>query len=150
MGLISTLGDNACTRIYHIREYLPCYGYTVTVNIMQGINTSRPIQNCCHFPGDIFKCIFLNENVWISVKISLKFVPKCPINNIPTLVQTMAWGRPGEKPLSEPIWVSLLTHICVTRSQWVKSDSGNQAGAMFHFDLITGVVKVLSRTDCRR
>ena len=32
----------------------------------------------------------------------------------------MAWRRPGDKPLSEPIMVSLLTHICVTRPQWVK------------------------------
>ena len=36
---------------------------------------------------NIFKCIFLNENVWISINISLKFVPKGPINNIPALVQ---------------------------------------------------------------
>ena len=28
-----------------------------------------------HFAGDIYKCIFLNENVWIPIKISLKFVP---------------------------------------------------------------------------
>ena len=28
------------------------------------------------------QCIFLNENIWISIKISLKIVPKCPINNI--------------------------------------------------------------------
>ena len=39
-----------------------------------------------HFPDDIFKCIFLNENVLISIKISLKFVPKGQINNIPALV----------------------------------------------------------------
>ena len=32
----------------------------------------------------------------------------------------MAWRRPGDKPLSEPMMVSLLTHICVTRPQWVK------------------------------
>ena len=32
----------------------------------------------------------------------------------------MAWSRPGDKPLSEPMMVSLLTHICVTRPQWVK------------------------------
>ena len=32
----------------------------------------------------------------------------------------MAWRRPGAKPLSEPMMVSLLTHICVTRPQWVK------------------------------
>ena len=72
-----------------------------------------------HFP-DIFKCISLNENVWILIKIPLKFVPKGLINNIPALVQIMAWRRPGAKPLSEPILVSLLTHICPTWSQWVK------------------------------
>ena len=32
----------------------------------------------------------------------------------------MVWRRPGDKPLSEPMMVSLLTHICVTRPQWVK------------------------------
>ena len=31
----------------------------------------------------------------------------------------MAWRRPGDKPLPEPMLVSLLTHICVTRPQWV-------------------------------
>ena len=31
----------------------------------------------------------------------------------------MAWHRPGDKPLFEPMMVSLLTHICVTRPQWV-------------------------------
>ena len=75
--------------------------------------------NGCHFANDIFKCIFLNENVWISIKISLKFVPQGPINNIPALVQIMAWRRPGDKPLSEPMVVSLPTHICVARPQWI-------------------------------
>ena len=31
----------------------------------------------------------------------------------------MAWRQPGDKPLSEPRMVSILMHICVTRSQWV-------------------------------
>ena len=31
----------------------------------------------------------------------------------------MAWRRPGDKPLFEPMMVSLPTHICVTRPQWV-------------------------------
>ena len=83
-------------------------------------NMLRPRQNGRHFPDHIFKCIFLNENVWIPIKISLTFVPKGPINNIPALVQIMAWRRPGDKPLSEPMMVSLPTHICVTRPQWVK------------------------------
>ena len=84
------------------------------------INTLRPRQNGRRFSDDIFKCIFFNENAWISIKISLKFVPKGPINKIPALVQIMAWHRSGDKPLSEPMMVSLLTHICVTRPQWVK------------------------------
>ena len=67
-----------------------------------------------------FSNAFFNENVWISIKISLKFVPNRPINNIPALVQIMAWRRSGDKPLSEPMMVCLLTHICVTRPQWVK------------------------------
>ena len=46
-------------------------------------------------------------------------VPKGPINNIPTLAQIMAWRPPGDKPLSEPMMVSLRTHICATRPQWV-------------------------------
>ena len=86
------------------------------------VNTLRLRQNGCHFADNIFKCIFLTENVWISINISLKFVPKVQINNIPALVQIMAWRRPGDKPLSEPMMLSLLTHICVTGPQWVNFD----------------------------
>ena len=85
------------------------------------VNTLRPRQNGRHFPDNIFKCIFLNENVWISIKIPVKYVPKGPINNIPALFQIMAWRRPGDKPLSETMMVTLLTHICVTRPQWVNT-----------------------------
>ena len=82
------------------------------------LNALRPRQNDRHFPDDIFRCIFLNGNIWISLNISLKFVPKDPINNIPVMVLIMARRRQGDKPLYEPIMVSLLTHICATRSQW--------------------------------
>ena len=84
------------------------------------INTLRPRQNGRLFADDTFNRIFLNENVSISINISLKFVPKGPSNNIPALVQVMAWRRPGDKPLSEPVMARLLTHICITRPQWVK------------------------------
>ena len=63
------------------------------------LNTLRLRQNGRHFPDDIFKWIFLYENLWISIKNSLKFVSSS-INNIPVLVQIMDWGRPGDKPLS--------------------------------------------------
>ena len=86
---------------------------------LQSFNTLRPRQNGRHFADDILKCIFVNENVWKPIEISLKFVPHGPINNIPALVQIMAWRRPGDKPLSGPMMVRLPTHICVTRPQWV-------------------------------
>ena len=85
------------------------------------INTMRPQQNCHHFADDTFKRIFLNENVRISIKNPLKFVSKDPINYIPSSAQIMAWCRPGDKPLSEPMMVRLPTHICVTRPQWVNT-----------------------------
>ena len=89
-------------------------GYNVT------LNTLRPRQNGRHFADDTIKRIFLNQNVRNSIKISLKFVPKGRIHNIPSLVQIMAWRRPSYKPLSEPMMVRLPTHICVIRTQWVK------------------------------
>ena len=72
-----------------------------------------------HFPDDIFKQIFLDDSVYISIKITLKFVPKGAINNTAALVQTMAWCWPVNKPLSEPMMLSLLMHICITQPQWV-------------------------------
>ena len=88
------------------------------------INTLRLRQNGRHFTDDTFKRIFVNENVRILIEISLKFVPNGPINNIPALVQVMAWRLPGDKPLSEPMMVCLPKHIWVTRPQWVNSDWG--------------------------
>ena len=84
-----------------------------------GFDTLRPRQNGRHFPDDIIKRNFLNENIWILINISLKFVPKGSINNIRALCQIMAWRRSGDKPLSEPMMVNSPTHICVTRPQWV-------------------------------
>ena len=52
---------------------------------------------------DIFKCIFLNENYGIPIRISLKFVPMSLIDNKEALVQVMAWRRTGDKPWPEPM-----------------------------------------------
>ena len=80
-----------------------------------GLNKLRPRQDGRHFPDDAFIRIFLNENVRISFKISLKFIPTGPINNIPTLFQIMALRRSGDKSLSEPMMVSLF--VCfITKS----------------------------------
>ena len=82
------------------------------------LNTLMPRQNGRHLADNIFRCIFLNENIWISIKVSLKFVPKGPIDNFPAVVQIMVWRRSSEKPLSELMLVSLLTHLCTARPQW--------------------------------
>ena len=116
---------------YHLSNWpLSCHSLIPQSHSQHGyrswscsLRTLGPRQNGRHFPDDIFKCIFLNENLWILIMISLKFVPDGPINNIPPLVQIMAWRRPGDKPLSEPVMFSLLTNICVTWPQWVKDTS---------------------------
>ena len=57
---------------------------TKIIYYLQGVefNTLKPRQNGRHFADDTFRLIFLNLNVKILTKISLKFVPKGPINNI--------------------------------------------------------------------
>ena len=69
----------------------------VLLYLSRNVNTLRLRQYGHHFPDDIFQWIFLNENVWISITNSLKFVPKGPINNTPSLVQIMAiiWTNGG-------------------------------------------------------
>ena len=83
------------------------------------VNKLRLTQNGRHLTDDIFKSIFLNENVWILIKISLKFVPKGPFNNITSLVQIMAWRRPSH--FLNQWWLDY-QHICVTRPQWVNNE----------------------------
>ena len=46
----------------------------------------------------------------------MNFIPKRPINHIRALVQIPAWHWLGDKPSSEPIMISLFTHISVTQS----------------------------------
>ena len=100
------------------------------------LNILRPRRNGRHFTDDTFKHIFMNENVRISINISLKFVPKGLINNITALVQIMAWRLLGDKPLSEPMMVNLQTHICVTRPQWVNVHFANLVPVNVYFPVV--------------
>ena len=79
------------TLIYSI-SYTQCMPYFA--------NSSSIEQN---FADNIFKCIFMNETFCVFIQISLKFVPKGPIDNISVLVQEMAWHWKGNKSLSEPM-----------------------------------------------
>ena len=91
-------------RIQKLRHYRVLFVISRTENVQHPasavFNTLRPRQNDRHFADDILKRILFNENVCIPIEISLKFVPKGPVNNIPALVQIMAWRRPSDKPLS--------------------------------------------------
>ena len=106
--------------VHYLNQFWPSFMMPHGLMRLQWVNSLRPRPNRRHFADDTFKRIFLKENVTISIKISPKCVPKSPIDNIPALFQKLAWRRPGDKKLSEAMEVSLLTHICVARPQWVK------------------------------
>ena len=59
---------------------------------------------------DILQTTFSNafstmKKFWfrISIRTSLKFVPKGPVDNKSALVQVKAWSRTGDKTLPEPM-----------------------------------------------
>ena len=72
-------------------EFVPKFQCTVVENVVMEIGTQaythtgrqtewivvprsvRPRQNRHNLPDDSFSCIFVNENVWISIKFSPKF-----------------------------------------------------------------------------
>ena len=64
----------------------------VQVTTRQNLNSSPPGQNGCHF-----------GRRQIPIRISLKFVPRSPIDNRPAMVPIMAWCRRGDKLLPEPV-----------------------------------------------
>ena len=85
------------------------------------LNTFRPRQM-----ATIFQTTFSNAFSWMKMyEFWLKFhwslFPRVRLSIFQHWVQIMAWRRPGDKPLSEPMMVRLLTHICITRPQWVKT-----------------------------
>ena len=62
-----------------------------------------------HWADDICKHILSNENVWITIHISLTYILKGSVYNNSALVQTMAWRRTGDKPLSQP----MVAYFCI-------------------------------------
>ena len=108
-----------CAVLMSCLRQLLWHQQTASAVMLTHLNTLRPKQNGLHFADDIFKRIFLNVNIRISIEISLKCVPEGIINNIQALLRIMAWRRTGDNPLIEPMLVRLPTHIYVTRPQWV-------------------------------
>ena len=110
---------------------------TIVARLRFLFNSLMPWQPCRHLADDIFKGIsWMN----ISLGISLEFVPKARIINIQAFVQIMARRLPGHKPLSEPIMVNLLTHICIIHPQWVKYHIALRESIASEKDVWTGFV----------
>ena len=108
-----------------ISNYLLFY---MTLSWGNGMSSKRP-QALAHWGWD--KIVAISQTTisgafsWMKMyefrfRFHLSLFMRFELTNIPALVQIMAWHRPGDKPLFEPMMVSLLMHICVTRPQWVK------------------------------
>ena len=80
-------------------------------------NSSPPEQNGRHFTDDIFKYISTNEKFCISIQISLKFIPRGPIDNKSAMVPVMARRRTGDKSLPEPMLTQFTDNKFGTRGK---------------------------------
>ena len=89
----------------HLKSHLRCQAFKCIHTPFIHTHPINPLRlnQIDHEFADIFKWIFLNENLCILMQISLRFFLKGPINNTPALVQTMAWHWTGGKPLSAPV-----------------------------------------------
>ena len=88
--------------VFYVQKHISTLGSMLRLpsGSWQAARGARICETCL-FPDDISKCIFLTE-----------------------LFQIMAWRRPGAKPLSKPMMVSLLMHLCITWPHWVKNIHG--------------------------
>ena len=105
---VTTCEMTVCSKRKHCFSFVMCNST---------VNTLRPRQNGNYFPSDILKCISFNENICISFKISLEFVPRGPINNIRSLVQLMAWRRSGRWISSQ--WICDAESVVLSWLSWV-------------------------------
>ena len=101
LNLLSSLSSRFSIPVPVIKSH--CQWCYLGPLLLTWFDSPPPGQKGRHFAEDIFRCIFVHEKFYILIKISLKFVPKGPIDNNPPLVQLMAWHRIGNKPLSEPM-----------------------------------------------
>ena len=68
---------------------------------MSWINTFGWRKSWHQSADEILKCFFINEKYHIFIQISLRFIPKGPINNMPSMVQIMPWRHSDDNQLSD-------------------------------------------------
>ena len=126
-------------------------GLTMNKKPKLSIFTLRPRWIGHHF------AVFLNENVWIPIEISLKFVPKGLI-----IIKSKHWFRKwlgAHQATSHYLnqwWYSFLAHICITEPEWVKTANSDvflnvcpkSSGNIVYPDPFAKCVKLPSATSC--
>ena len=105
---------------WHINQQKPGQFYTVFITYWGWDKI------CRHFADDIFKYIFLNENVWISIKLSLKFVAKLPFGNIPALVHYSDFITSATASKITGV-SSVYSTVCSGADQWKPTSSASLA-----------------------
>ena len=96
-----------------------------------------------HFEQDIFKFIYLNDNCCILIQIILKFVPKGLAIHIHASVQKMAYVNQATSHYRNKRRPSLLTHVCINRSQWICNYGGDAEIALNNYaNIMTDVLTV--------
>ena len=80
------------------------------------LNTFKTRQNGRHFPDDIVKCKSSNENIYFD-KYFTAVCSRGPMNDIPALVQIMAWRRPGDNQLSEAITDTGINDLAIAKER---------------------------------
>ena len=105
-----------------------------------------PRQNSRHFAVDTFKRIFVNKNVRSWIKISLKFVSKGAINNIPALVHLITWRQPSNK---YELWNSW-SYASIEERRYIEVHSSTiQFFLYFFFKEIRACLQHYGKTDER-
>ena len=102
------------------KRYDDSYSNNIFPSENRALGVSNHRQPTCLTHWGREKNAAFSQTTFLHAFLWMKFVPKVP-NNIQALVQIIAWHRPGDKPLSESLMVSLLMHIWVSRPQWINS-----------------------------
>ena len=120
-ALAATIGHYDCRHyeIPSIMAVITTRSSELKPSLHIAMHSSTPRQNGGLFADDVFRWIFMNEKFCILIKISLKFVPKGSIDNIPALWQWPGANQATSHYLDHWVMIFLLTHICVTRPQQV-------------------------------
>ena len=114
----------------------PCSSNTPLLHCLPDKLTS-PWTKWLPFHRRHVQMLFLNENIWISNKISLKYVPSGPIDNMLELVHIMAWRCPVDRPSSEPMLTKFTdAYIAALRGRWVNSHGDVAAISKVWFSVV--------------